>query len=68
LVIGSPYDLGFMVAIWFYVGISMVLDKLSMVKFSNFRKISRTSTSKSSSIMGSDKVIPKAVFQDFFSI
>jgi hypothetical protein len=62
-----------MVAIWFYVGISknllglVDLDKLSMGNFST-RNISGTLTSKLSSIMGSDKVIPIAVFQDFFPI
>ncbi len=37
LVIGSPYVLGFMVAIWFYVGL-MVLDTLSMENFSKLEK------------------------------
>jgi hypothetical protein len=46
----------------------MVLDKLSMGKFSEIRKFSGTSTSKLSSIMGSDKVIPMAVFQENFPI
>jgi hypothetical protein len=46
----------------------MVLDKLSMGFFFKIMKFSGTSTSKLSSIMGSDKVIPMAMFQEFFPI